>query len=298
MTNEPLGASASEVAGRLSLAPHPEGGWYREVHRATGAPRGAMTSILYLLDAGGESKWHRVDALEAWYWQAGGSLELEVHEAGAPLAQFRLGVGARDGTRGSADESCALQAFVPPYAWQRAIAGDRWCLVGVAVTPAFSFDAFEVAPSGWTPNMPDPRFGPLLDQAIIDLAAESGTVHLLLDDGELHLICAKGIPPPVLSIVRRVPVGKGMAGLAVERAGPVTACNIQTDDSGDVRPGAKATGLEGAIVVPIFDERDGVVGALGVANRAARTFTAQETVRLIDHGRAIARARLGRSGPG
>ena len=61
--------------------------------------------------------------------------------------------------------------------------------------------------------------------------------------------------------------GKGMAGLAVERNAPVNTCNIQTDTTGDVRAGAKATGLEGAIVVPIT--RDGAaVGALGIAGRS------------------------------
>lgn len=287
MNHKPLGASAHEVAERFLLAPHPEGGWYREVHRAppnAGSQRGAMTSILFLLDAGEENRWHRVDALEAWYWHAGGSLDIEIADPGAPLQRYRLGTHREE----------VFQAFVPPYAWQRARAGDQWCLVGCVVAPAFSFDGFEIAPPQWEPGKPDPRFAPLLASAITDLGAESGSVHLLMDDGDLHLICAQGIPAPVLSIVRRVPIGKGMAGLAVERRGPVSACNIQTDASGDVRPGAKATGLEGAIVVPIFDDRDGVVGALGVANQAARTFTAQETVRLIDHGRAIARARLGR----
>lgn len=278
---EPLGASAREVAERLSLLPHPEGGWYRETHRAAGSPRGAMTSILYLLDAGGESRWHRVDAIEGWYWHAGGALELEVHDPGSPLERHRLGAGLE------------WQAFVPPYAWQRAVAGDRWCLVGCVVAPAFSFEGFEMAPEGWQPGQPDPRFDPLLGRAIEAVGAESGSVHLLMNDGVLHLVTARGIPEPVLSIVRRVPIGKGMAGLAVERRGPVSACNIQTDASGDVRPGAKSTGLEGAIVVPIFDDREGVVGALGVANRAARTFTPQETVALVDVGREIARARLG-----
>ncbi|MBX3354279.1 MAG: cupin domain-containing protein [Phycisphaeraceae bacterium] len=292
MSTEPLGEFAREVAERLSLAPHPEGGWYRETHRAAGSPRGSMTAILYLLDAGMVARWHRIDASEAWCWHAGGTLDLEIFEPGAERRRVRLGPGtARDVAR--AEPGSGFQAVVPPYAWQRASAGPHWVLAGCVVAPAFNFGGFELAPEGWSPEQADPRFDPLLAKAIADLNAESGSIHLTLDDGLLHLICSRGIPAPVQSLVRHVPVGKGMAGLAVERRGPVTACNIQTDTSGDVRPGAKATGLEGAIVVPIFDDHDGVVGALGVANRAARTFTPQETVRLIDHGRAIARARLG-----
>ena len=120
------------------------------------------------------------------------------------------------------------------------------------------------------------------------MKAESGTIHLFGEDGMLHLAAATpGMPEPVLKTIAVIPPGKGMAGLAVERAAPVDACNIQTDTSGDVRPGALATGLAGAIVVPIF--RDGaVIGALGVANRTARTFTEAEIETLPSAGKAIA----------
>src|SRR5437868_7085415 len=131
-----------------------------------------------------------------------------------------------------------------------------------------------------------------LDLTIAHFRADSGTVHMLEADGLLHLKAAsKGLPEAVLAIVRRVPVGKGMAGLAVERAEPVSACNIQTDSSGSVQPGAKATGIEGALVVPIF-QGDKVLGALGIGNRAARTFSGDETALLIEAGRAIAGASL------
>lgn len=123
------------------------------------------------------------------------------------------------------------------------------------------------------------------------LSAESGTLHLLGDDGRLHLAAgAAGMPPPVLDAIRVIPIGKGMAGLAAERREPVTACNIQTDATGDVRPGAKATGLEGAICVPVLSGGE-AVGALGVANRAERDFGEDERTLLLDLGRAIAAAR-------
>lgn len=117
--------------------------------------------------------------------------------------------------------------------------------------------------------------------------ADTGTLHLLEGDGLLHLKAFSGeFPPPVLEVIRRIPVGKGMAGLAVERAQPVDACNIRTDASGDVRPGAKATGMEGAIVVPVF-EGTRVIGALGIANRGERLFSEEEKAALIAAGRAI-----------
>ena len=120
----------------------------------------------------------------------------------------------------------------------------------------------------------------VLDDTIVQFHADSGTVHLLGEDGLLHLRAAsKSIPEPVLKIVERIPVGKGMAGLAVERAEPVSACNIQTTSGGDVRPGAKATGMEGAIVVPVM-KGERAVGAFGIANRTERTFTADEIAKL------------------
>ena len=91
----------------------------------------------------------------------------------------------------------------------------------------------------------------------------------------------------MLEIVAEVPWGKGMAGLAAERAAPVDACNIQTTTSSDVRPGARATGLQGALVVPMM-RGDEVVGTLGVGCLGERTFTAEETNRLIEIARRIA----------
>jgi signal transduction protein with GAF and PtsI domain len=127
-----------------------------------------------------------------------------------------------------------------------------------------------------------------LARVIERFAADSGTIHLLKADGRLHLVAASaGIPPVVLDTVREVPVGKGMAGLAVERRQPVNACNIQTDTSGDVRPGARATGLQGSIVVPLL--RHGrAVGALGIANHRERVFTDAEAEWLMEIGKTLA----------
>lgn len=135
-----------------------------------------------------------------------------------------------------------------------------------------------------------------LDRIVVRFAADSGTIHFLGSDGLLHLKAATaGMPEPVRAVIARIPVGKGMAGLAVERREPVNACNIQTDNSGDVRPGARATGLAGAIVVPIFHGEQ-VIGALGVANRAERTFTDAEIAELMTAGRALA-VRAGTESP-
>lgn len=138
----------------------------------------------------------------------------------------------------------------------------------------------------------DPRARPSVEDALARIVeqfhADSGTVHFMAADGLLHLAAAsKGMPEAVLEIIKIIPVGKGMAGLAVERGQPVNACNIQTDASGDVRPGARATGLAGSVVVPIYDGET-VIGALGIANRSERTFTDAEIEQLMSEGRELA----------
>lgn len=122
-----------------------------------------------------------------------------------------------------------------------------------------------------------------------EFQADSGTIHLLREDGLLHLEAAIGIPDAVLNLVRVVPVGKGMAGLAAERRQPVNICNIQTDQSGDVRPGAKATGLQGSVAIPMIAEGR-VAGVLGVANHAERAFTEEEVQRLLERAATLVSA--------
>jgi GAF domain-containing protein len=78
-----------------------------------------------------------------------------------------------------------------------------------------------------------------------------------------------------------------MAGLAFERKEPVSVCNIQSDQSGQVRPGARATAMQGAVVVPILDGEK-AVGALGIGTCAQRAFTDDEALLLIEAGRRIA----------
>lgn len=127
-----------------------------------------------------------------------------------------------------------------------------------------------------------------LDDAIAHLNADSGTIHIKDPERMVLLLAAStNIPAPVLDIVREVPWGKGMAGLAVERLQPVSVCNIQSNTSGDVRPGAKATGVQGALVVPML--RGGqAVGAFGVGCVGDREFNAEESAWLLDFAGRLA----------
>jgi putative methionine-R-sulfoxide reductase with GAF domain len=126
-----------------------------------------------------------------------------------------------------------------------------------------------------------------LEEIARQFGAETGTVHLV-EDGVLVLKAHFGIPPPVVKLVATVPIGKGMAGLCAQRNEPVSSCNLQTDTTGDVRPGARATGVNGAIVVPIRDLKGQACGALGVAVNREHDYSGEEASRLIDAAKKLA----------
>jgi predicted cupin superfamily sugar epimerase len=137
--------TSGEMIAVLGLTRHPEGGFYRETFRAPDAPRGASTSILFLLPAGERSRWHRVDADEHWLFHDGDALELLIADP-ASGARERIVLG-RDVARGERP-----QAVVPRGWWQAARPLGDWTLVGCVVAPAFEFARFEMAPEGWEPD--------------------------------------------------------------------------------------------------------------------------------------------------
>ena len=127
----------------------------------------------------------------------------------------------------------------------------------------------------------------VLRLTIAQLGAETGTIHRLGPDGLLHLQARAGnIPEALLPVIERIPVGKGIAGLAVERKAPVDICNLQTDQSGAARPGARQTGVKGSVCVPIL-AGDEAVGALGVGASEERQFRKDETELLLAVGRIL-----------
>ena len=132
--------SAAQIIERLGLQPHPEGGWYRETWRGPQvAGRASGTAILFLLQAGERSHWHRVDADEIWLWHAGSPLLLSMGETRA-RAQ-RLGPDVLAGE--------SPQIVVPAGHWQAAESTGAYTLVSCTVSPGFRFEGFTLAPPGW-----------------------------------------------------------------------------------------------------------------------------------------------------
>jgi hypothetical protein len=136
--------SVDDIIRVLDLAPHPEGGYFRETFRdaATIGGRAASTAIYYLLAKGQCSHWHRIDAAEIWHWYAGAPLILSI-KTPETLSTHLLGPDLFAGE--------APQVIVPPQAWQSAEAQGEWTLVGCTVAPGFEFSQFEVAPPDWRP---------------------------------------------------------------------------------------------------------------------------------------------------
>ena len=95
----------------------------------------------------------------------------------------------------------------------------------------------------------------------------AGTVHAVSDsDADMLVLAASvNIPPKVVEVTRRIPRGKGMAGLAMERDVPVQTCNLKSDETGDVRPGAKAVDAQAAVAMPIHATDGSVRGVVGIA---------------------------------
>jgi L-methionine (R)-S-oxide reductase len=119
--------------------------------------------------------------------------------------------------------------------------------------------------------------------------SETGTIHRLDSENQLlYLIAQVGLPPQMLEVVKTIPVGKGIAGETAAKNLPVTICNLQTDAGGVARPGAKQTGVGGAMCVPVR-EGEKVTGTLGIGTRREHEYSAKEINALQEIARLIAR---------
>jgi predicted cupin superfamily sugar epimerase len=131
---------AGGLIGALGLAPHPEGGWYRELYRSAlevataRGPRAALTSIYYLLEQPQTSRWHVVAADEIWHFYTGDPLELLTYDPGALRLERHVltSAGAGEGP----------VAAVPCGVWQAARTLGSYSLVGCTVGPGFDFADF------------------------------------------------------------------------------------------------------------------------------------------------------------
>lgn len=143
-----------EIARLLDLAPHPEGGFYRETYRATTlvetprGPRAASTAIYFLVPRGTFSALHRIASDEVWHHHAGAPLRVVAIDEGGGRHDQVLGADLARGER--------PQHVVRAGAWFGAHVEDSrdgdpasaratWSLVSCTVAPGFDFADFELA---------------------------------------------------------------------------------------------------------------------------------------------------------
>ena len=131
-----------QIIDHLDLVPHPEGGHYRQTWAAPGDGRPLATAIHFLLKAGEQSHWHKVDADEIWFWHGGAPLELRISDGDSgPAVLHMLGNDLAAGH--------APQVRVPTDHWQAARSTGAYTLVSCVVAPGFQFEGFTLAAPGF-----------------------------------------------------------------------------------------------------------------------------------------------------
>ena len=132
----------AELIARYNLTPHPEGGWFAEVHRShcsVGTPAGypgervALTAIYFLLCEGEFSAFHSVTSEEIWIHLAGAPLELALLDPAPRL--LRLAAPGQNGEP---------LLVVPPGVLQAARSLGHFTLTTCLVAPGFDFDDFRM----------------------------------------------------------------------------------------------------------------------------------------------------------
>jgi L-methionine (R)-S-oxide reductase len=128
---------------------------------------------------------------------------------------------------------------------------------------------------------------PVLHAVLKHFHSETGTIHILDPEKQILQLAAQiGLPPQMLEVVKTIPVGKGIAGQVIAENHPVTICNLQTDTSGVAKPGAKQTGVGGALCVPLRNG-DKIVGTLGIGTARQHEYSPDEMRKLEDIARLI-----------
>jgi len=146
---------------KLALQPHPEGGYFREIYRATEqisasalptryqGPRAFSTSIYFMLAGTQISSLHRLASDEQWHFYDGNALLLALIAPDGTSREVRLGRRAAAGEQ--------FQAVIPAGTWMGArlaapaVATLQHCgrasrhgyaLIGCTVAPGFEFRDF------------------------------------------------------------------------------------------------------------------------------------------------------------
>ena len=125
----------------LKMTPHPEGGHFAETFRAED---GSARLIFYLLKNDEISHWHRLTKDELLHFYEGDPMSVLLSPDGVSIQRKTLGRDAVDNE--------AYHLIIPKGTWFSMQSTGDWSLIGCTVSPAFSFDDFELAPRDWMPG--------------------------------------------------------------------------------------------------------------------------------------------------
>jgi len=135
---------------KLQLAPHPEGGYFRQTYRSdvviarealpagfSGA-RAVSTAIYFLLEGENFSAFHRLRSDEIWHFYVGEPLVVHVIDAEGKYSRILFGDDPEAGQ--------VLQAVVRAGCWfaSHVADGRSFAVVGCTVAPGFDFEDFEM----------------------------------------------------------------------------------------------------------------------------------------------------------
>jgi len=131
----------ASIIASLNMVPHPEGGHFVETFRADD---GSASLIFYLLQQDERSHWHRLTKNEMLHFYEGDPLKLLLSPDGVSIEEKTLGREAVNNE--------FYHRIVPKGTWFSMQSTGDWSLIGCTVSPAFSFDDFELAPRDWMPG--------------------------------------------------------------------------------------------------------------------------------------------------
>lgn len=116
---------------KLSLSPHPEGGFFKEIYRSQDVvkssgndeDRKASTSIYYLLKQGQYSSWHTLKSDEIWHHYDGSDIKIYIFDR--KNKQLSIKICGRE------SENASFQVLIPKNTWFAAeLAEGKYALVG------------------------------------------------------------------------------------------------------------------------------------------------------------------------
>ncbi len=141
--------NANDWIKKLTLLPHPEGGYYKETYRSKeesvfenfNGKRNISTAIYFLLEEKDKSHFHRIQSDELWFFHEGEALEIFVLKADK-VEVIALGKNIEQGEQ--------LQAVIPAGLWFGARLKNQtgYALVSCTVAPGFDFRDFELGKKG------------------------------------------------------------------------------------------------------------------------------------------------------